>query len=62
MVIFSHAIGKDRMAYSAMLSEIASYGYLVISINHNDKSCTHTIGYEQEVEEDKIIDSADGSQ
>ena len=57
VVIFSHGIGKDRMAYTGMLSELASHGMLVIAINHNDKSCLSTVGHEEEVKVDEASET-----
>lgn len=37
-IIFSHGGTANRMGYSAICSELASLGYLVISISHNDGS------------------------
>ena len=62
VVIFSHSIGKDRMSYTGILAELASYGFLVIALNHNDQSCTHTVGHEQEVEEQHAPDTVIGPQ
>ena len=51
-LVFSHGESFDRMAYSAILSELASYGFLVIALNHNDGSCMFTVGEPQEADED----------
>lgn len=50
------------MSNSAMLAELASYGFLVIALNHNDKSCSYTYGHDEEVEEEKAPDSISGPQ
>ena len=43
-VLFSHGIATDRMLYSTLLRELASHGFLVVAINHNDRSCMCTLG------------------
>jgi hypothetical protein len=35
-IIFSHGLTAQRLTYSAMFMELASCGYCVISITHND--------------------------
>lgn len=32
------------MIYSGLLRELASYGFLVVALNHNDQTCMHTRG------------------
>ena len=49
-IVFSHGQGSDRMLNASMLREFASYGFFVIALNHNDRSCVYTLG-EQEKEE-----------
>ena len=44
LVLWSHGEGADRMIYSGLLRELASYGFLVIALNHNDHTCMHTLG------------------
>ena len=48
--------------YTGLVAELASYGFLVIVLNHNDQSCPYTIGHEQEVEEEKAPESVSGPQ
>ena len=43
-VLWSHAEATDRMIYSGILRELASYGFLVIALNHNDHTCMYTLG------------------
>ena len=43
-LVFSHGDSYDRMFYSGILRELASYGFLVIALNHNDGSCLYTMG------------------
>mmetsp|Transcript_38066 Transcript_38066/g.49978 ORF Transcript_38066/g.49978 Transcript_38066/m.49978 type:complete len:84 (-) Transcript_38066:843-1094(-) len=43
-VVFSHGESYDRMSYCAILGELASQGFLVIALNHNDGSCMYTMG------------------
>lgn len=40
LVIFSHGIGSQRCRYSAIVTELASYGYLVAAIAHHDESAS----------------------
>lgn len=41
-LIFSHGYGGNLHDYSTTCRMLASYGYLVITINHNDGSCSYT--------------------
>lgn len=66
-LVFSHAEAADRMVYSTMLRELASHGFLVVALNHNDQTCMHTLGrpkdqMEEEEEEtkSKIMGDASG--
>lgn len=61
-MIFSHGIGFDRIVYSGILAELASYGLMVIALNHNDQSCTYTMGPEQEVQIERPPESESGPQ
>ena len=54
-LIFSHGLTSHKMNYSGICREIASYGFLVIALNHNDRSCEFTTGKEVEEEVDGII-------
>jgi hypothetical protein len=38
VIVFSHGSFANRMTYSSVCGELASYGYLVITILHNDGS------------------------
>jgi platelet-activating factor acetylhydrolase len=42
-ILFSHGNGSNRTMNSCFLSEFASYGYLVISPDHTDGTCSHTV-------------------
>ena len=53
-VLWSHAEAADRMMYSGMLRELASYGFLVIALNHNDQTCMHTLGNLKEEQEGEL--------
>jgi len=35
-VIFSHGLTAQKLTYSAMFMELASNGYMVITLSHND--------------------------
>ena len=37
-IIFSHGFSGNRMTYSALCMELASCGYIVVCISHDDKS------------------------
>jgi platelet-activating factor acetylhydrolase len=41
-VIFSHGLTGQRNTYSALFMEMASCGYCVFSISHNDRSADYT--------------------
>eukprot|EP00904_Undaria_pinnatifida_P013309 jgi/Undpi1/9108/HiC_scaffold_26.g11566.m1 len=43
LVIFSHGLGGNRGLYSALAAEMASCGYVVVSIEHNDGSSCSTV-------------------
>lgn len=43
-VVFSHGIASDRMMHSTLLREMASHGFLVVALNHNDGTCSYTQG------------------
>ena len=41
-VIFSHGLSGDKNFYTSVCLALAAHGYLVISFNHQDRSCLHT--------------------
>ena len=41
-VIFSHGLSASNTLYSGVCIALAARGYLVVAINHQDKSCFHT--------------------
>ena len=41
-IIFSHGLTGQRLTYSAMYMELASCGYCVIALSHNDQSADFT--------------------
>jgi hypothetical protein len=41
-VVFSHGLSGQRNTYSALFMEMASCGYCVFSISHNDRSADYT--------------------
>ena len=53
-LIFSHGLTSHKMNYSGICRELASYGFLVIALNHNDRSGEYTTGQE------KTVTSEDG--
>ncbi|KAI7836449.1 hypothetical protein COHA_009666 [Chlorella ohadii] len=40
LVVFSHGLGGNRFLYSIICSELASQGYLVLAVEHNDGSAS----------------------
>jgi len=53
-LIFSHGNIVNRNSYSGLCREFASYGFLVISMNHNDGSCQFTTGRKVDGERERI--------
>lgn len=41
-IIFSHGLSAQRNTYSALFMELASCGYCVFSIGHDDRSADYT--------------------
>ena len=41
-MIFSHGLRADKAFYTAVYHAMAAQGYLVIALNHQDKSCLYT--------------------
>ena len=54
-LLFSHGLTTHRMNYSGICRELASYGFLVIALNHNDRSCLFTKGSQVNVAVDGEI-------
>ena len=48
-LLFSHGLTSHKMNYSGLCREFASYGFFVIELNHNDRSCEFTTGKEVKV-------------
>jgi predicted dienelactone hydrolase len=40
--VFSHGLTGHRMVYSSIFMELASCGYLVIALTHNDGSADYS--------------------
>jgi predicted dienelactone hydrolase len=41
-IIYSHGLASSCAIYSAHLRELASHGYIVFGIDHQDESCGYT--------------------
>ena len=41
-IIISHGLGLSRSHYVVLSRELASYGFIVFVLNHNDRSCELT--------------------
>lgn len=41
-IVFSHGLGMTSSFYTALFKDYASYGYIVIALNHQDESCVVT--------------------
>jgi len=41
-IVFSHGLSADKNFYTAVCLALAAHGHLVISFNHQDRSCFHT--------------------
>ena len=41
-VIFSHGLASSSRLYTGLARDLASHGFLVISLNHQDGSCIYT--------------------
>jgi platelet-activating factor acetylhydrolase len=59
MILFSHGLGGTRTMYSGLCGEFASYGFIVVSLEHRDGSGPRTfINYAPKGEEGSMGDRA----
>ncbi|KAK2747485.1 phospholipase a2 [Colletotrichum kahawae] len=43
VIMFSHGLGGSRLCYSTICGELASYGFIVVAVEHRDGSGARTI-------------------
>jgi len=56
VVIFSHGLKSCRIAYSAVCSELSSYGFVVAALEHRDESACMTYHLKKDTESEELIE------
>lgn len=61
VVIFSHGLGAFRTLYSAICAEMASQGFIVVSVEHRDQSASATYYFREKSESERANEKTSAS-